>query len=815
LSPPSPGPVLRFASFELNLEVGELRRHGYRIKLQEKPFQILVALLERPGGLVTREELHHRLWQDNTFVDFDHNLNNAINKLRDALNDSAEKPRFIETVPRRGYRFTAEVAHKADDLRRSIWPNPVQGIRHAGEPPNSLDVSESPQSTLSLPHLTAPSGLEARPRAGELYPKRWRALAAAVASVLSLIFVLIVFSLPSKPVLSSTDLVLISDALNSTGDAVFDDSLRQAISVDLTQSPYLNVLAETRINALLELMTKPANSKLTPAVSRDLCQRAGAKAYITVSIADLGGKYVIGLNAINCQTGESLAREQAAAANKGQILNALDRAAARFRKKLGESLASVQRFGFPLEQATTSSLEALKSYSLGNNTRSDAEAIPLFKRALELDANFALAYDGLGISYSNINEPGLAAENVAKAYQLRDHASERERFRITADYHQVVTGELEKANQTCELWAQIYPRDHYPRNLLGVNYEFLGKYEKAVAETLEAIRLNPDSSFLYSNLMEDYAALGRIEEAKAAYGQAFALKRDQVFLHADRYGIAFLEGDTAEMARQVSWSIGRPGAEDWLLSNESDTNASSGYLNKAREFSQRAADSALHSNETEVAALWQMNAALREAEFGNITRARKESIAALRIASTRDVRILAALAFARSRDIATAEKMASDLANQFPLNTVINSYWLPTIRASIELNRGHGAVAVDILRNATNYEWGGPNPEIEAGRFLYPIYVRGQSYLQLHKGSDAESEFKKMLDHRGIIQNCPLGTLAHLGLARAFALQGETAKAITQYQEFLNTWKNADSDIPILRDAKAEYAKIHQSAVAQ
>ena len=306
-----------------------------------------------------------------------------------------------------------------------------------------------------------------------------------------------------------------------------------------------------------------------------------------------------------------------------------------------------------------------------------------------------------------------------------------------------------------------------------------------------------------------------VEEAKAAYGQAFALKRDQVFLHADRYGIAFLEGDTAEMARQVSWSIGRPGAEDWLLSNESDTNASSGYLNKAREFSQRAADSALHSNETEVAALWQMNAALREAEFGNITRARKESIAALRIASTRDVRILAALAFARSRDIATAEKMASDLANQFPLNTVINSYWLPTIRASIELNRGHGAVAVDILRNATNYEWGGPNPEIEAGRFLYPIYVRGQSYLQLHKGSDAESEFKKMLDHRGIIQNCPLGTLAHLGLARAFALQGETAKAITQYQEFLNTWKNADSDIPILRDAKAEYAKIHQSAVAQ
>jgi eukaryotic-like serine/threonine-protein kinase len=372
------------------------------------------------------------------------------------------------------------------------------------------------------------------------------------------IFAPILFFMHSQPLLSTTDLVLISDSINTTNDAVFDDTLKQAISVELMQSPYLNVLPEERISALLEMMIKPANTKLTQEVAKDLCQRAGAKAYIVPSIAKLGSAYVLGLNAVHCQTGDSLAKEQVTAARKEQVLKALDDAATKFREKLGESLVSVQKFDLPLEQATTSSLEALKSYSLGNNTRSDAEAIPLFKRAVEFDPEFALAYDGLGISYSNINEPGLAAENVARAYQLRGRASEREKFRITADYFQVVTGELEKANQTCELWAQIYSRDHYPHNLMGVNYEFLGKYEKAAAETLEAIRLNPDSSFLYSNLMEDYTALGRIEEAKAAYRQALAAKRDQVFLHSDRYGVAFIERDRDEMVRQVSWSVGRP-----------------------------------------------------------------------------------------------------------------------------------------------------------------------------------------------------------------------------------------------------------------
>ena len=675
-------------------------------------------------------------------------------------------------------------------------PGPVSTVEFA---PKTGSSSVPRSETHSSEQSKSPRFIW-RPSANRI----WLTVGAASAAFIAILLPLI----RPKPVLSNTDLVLISDSVNTTGDAVFDDTLKQAISVELTQSPYLNVLAEARISALLELMMKPANTKLTPDVARDLCQRAGAKAYIVTSITNLGTQYVIGLNAINCQTGDSLAKEQATAISKEQVLKALDQAATRLRERLGESLVSVQKYDSPLEQVTTSSLEALKSYSLANSTRSDAEAIPLFKRAVELDPDFALAYDGLGISYSNINEPGFAAENVAKAYQLRDRASEREKLRITADYFQVVTGELEKANQTCELWAQIYPRDHYPHNLLGVNYEFLGKYEKAVAETLEAIRLNPDSSFLYSNLMEDYAALGRIDEAKAIYQQALDLKRDQVFLHADRYGIAFLQGDQAEMARQVSWSTGRTGAEDWLLSNESDTNAFRGHIEQAREFSQHAVESALHNDEKEAAALWQINAALQEAEFGNSARARQQTFAALRMASTRDVRILAALTLSRSGEITSAERMADDIAKQFPLNTVIQSYWLPTIRASIELNLGSGEKAIEYLELARDYEWGGPNPEVEAGRFLYPIYVRGQAYLLLHRGNAAASEFRKILDHPGIMQNCPLGALAHLGLARASMMLGDTAGARASYNDFFTLWKDADISLPVLKKAKLDYASI-------
>jgi len=809
MNSPNPSPLLRFAAFEVNPETGELRRYGHRIKLQEKPFLILIALLEKPGSLVTREELRQRLWRDDTFVDFDHNLNNAINKLRDALHDSPDEPHFIETVPRKGYRFIADVqaVPNGNGHRTSILAEPIQSAQNGEERKTIADVNGIAATETAV--LPVVSEKQNDPSQGRSMPSgKGIGLLAGILAGLGVLGVLLWRVQRPKPLLSNSDLVLISDSVNTTGDSVFDDTLKQAISVELTQSPYLNVLAESRISAILELMRKPADARLTPEVARDLCERGGAKAFIQPAISMLGRQYVITVSAINCHTGDLLAKEQVAANSKEEVLRALDEAAMKFRQRLGESLASIQKFDSPLEQATTASLDALKSYSMANSSRSDPEAIPLFKRAVELDPNFALAYDGLGIAYSNLNQPGLAAENVRKAYELRERASEREKFRITTDHFQVVTGELEKANRTAELWAQIYPRDHYPHNLLGVNHEFLGNYERAVAETLEAQRLNPDGALLYSNLMEDYAALGKLGEAKAVYQQAMDLKRDQVFLHADRYGIAFLEGDVAEMKRQVSWAMGKPGSEDWLLSYESDTSAYFGRLQESRDFSLRAREAAMRNEEKETAALWQANAALHEAEFGNAMRARQDTLGALKTAPTRDVKILAALAFSRSGENVQAEKLADELEKEFPLNTVINEYWLPTIRASVQLNLHHPNKALEQLSAALNYELGGPNPETQVGRFLYPAYVRGQAYLALLKGKEAEAEFQKILDHPGIVQNCLLGALAHLGLARSYEIQDDPTKARVKFENFLALWKDAEPSIPILKDARLEYAQL-------
>lgn len=635
---------------------------------------------------------------------------------------------------------------------------------------------------------------------------RW-ILAAVAAAGLTVVAAYWLSAMRSKPVLSGADQVLIGDFVNKTGDPVFDDTLKQAVSVQLTQSPFLNIVSRERIRATLRLMTQPADTKLAPDLARDLCQRVGGKAYIAGSIATLGSQYVIGLDAINCRTGDSLAQQQVTAPGKEQVLKALGEGTTKLRERLGESLSSIEKFDTPLEQATTPSLEALKSYSLGERIPSDAQAVAFFQRAVELDPNFAVAYAALGIAYSNLSEPDQASEDARRAYELRERASEREKFSVTADYYQVVTGELDKANQTCELWAQTYPWDHAPRNLLGVNDEFLGRYEKAVAENLEAIRLDPDSAVLYSNLMEDYTALNRLYDAKATYRQAVEHQRDNPFLHADLYGVAFLEGDTAEMKRQVAWAAGNPGAEDWLLFLESASHAFVGRLGEAREFSRRAVESARQSDQKERAALWQINSGLREAELGNLDRARLQIRSGLEMSSTRDVQILAALALARSSEAAEAQKMADDLARRFPLNTVINSYWLPTIRAAIEIDRHNPARAIDVLQTAAPYELGYPNPQ-SGGGLLYPVYVRGQADLLLGRGGDAAAEFQKFSEHRGIVENSLLGSLARLNLARAYNLQGDAAKSRAAYQGFFALWKEADPDIPILLEAKAEYTKL-------
>ncbi len=612
------------------------------------------------------------------------------------------------------------------------------------------------------------------------------------------------------PKLNDQDTVVLADFDNTTGDAVFDDTLKQAISVQLGQSPFLNILSDARIRATLKLMAKPRGTKLTPEVARDLCQRAGAKAYIAGTIASLGRQYVIGLDAVNCATGDPLAQEQVTAENKEHILKALGEASTKLREKLGESLSTVEKFDTPLDQATTSSLEALKALSEGIKTlqaQGSLAAIPFFNRAIELDPDFSAAYAALGISYSNLREPGLASQNLTKAYDLRDKVSERERFRISATYYLLVTGELEKAIQAYEMWAKTYPRNGEPYGNLGVDYSYLGQYEKAVTASLEDLRLNPGSAAAFTNLVALYADLNRLEDAKTTYKEALEHKVDNPFLHGNLYGVAFLESDTSEMKRQIGAVSGKPG-EDILFSFASDTEGFYGHLDAARELSKRAAESAARDGSKETAAAWQMNAALREAEFDNSARSRQDIASALAAAPTRDVSILAALALARIGDIDRAKRMADDLAERFPLNTVINHYWLPAIYASIEISRGNPAKSLEILQTTEPYELGTPLPQFEMGGTLYPVYVRGLAYLSLKKGKAAAAEFRKFLDQRGVAVNCPLAALARLQLGRAYALAGDSIKARASYQEFFALWKDADPDIPVLIQARAEYQKI-------
>ncbi len=611
--------------------------------------------------------------------------------------------------------------------------------------------------------------------------------------------------------LTEQDTLVLAYFNNTTGDPVFDDTLKQAISVQLAQSPFLNVLSDARMRSTLKLMAKPSDTRLTPEVARELCQRAEGTGYIAGTIATLGSQYVIGLDVINCKTGDPLAQEQVTAANKERVLKALDKATAKLREQLGESLSTVAKFDTPLEQATTPSLEALKALSEGRKTvqeKGSAAAIPFFQRAIELDPDFAVAYTALGVSYSNLREPGLASENLRKAYDLRDKVSEQERFRITATYYLLVTGELEKAIQNYEVWAQTYPRNNEPFGNLGVDYTFLGQYEKAVAASLQDLRLNPGSAAAYTNLVGLYSALDRVHDGQVKYQEALEHRIDNPFLHGNRYGVAFLGNETAEMQKQVDLATGKAG-EDILFSFASDTDAFHGRLTKARNLSQRAIDAARRSDSIETAAAWQMNSALREAEFGNTERSRQEVASALAAASTRDVTILAALAWARIGDTDRAQRMADDLARRFPLNTTVNRYWLPAVYASIEIKRGNPAKALEVLQTAAPYELGTPLPQFEVGGSLYPPYVRGEAYLSLGRGKQAAAEFQKFLDHPGVTVNSPLGALARLQLARAYALAGLSAKARSTYQDFLALWKDADPDLRVLKQAELEYAKLH------
>ena len=621
--------------------------------------------------------------------------------------------------------------------------------------------------------------------------------------------------------LTDKDTVVLADFDNKTGDAIFDDTLKTALNISLQQSPFLSVLSDQQVAETLQQMTRPADTKLTPAVTRELCLRAGSKAYLAGSIGSLGSEYVLGLKAVNCQSGDTLAQEQVTAASKEKVLDAVGEAASKLRGELGESLATVQKFDVPLLQATTSSLEALKAYRLGQkayNEKGTAAAMPYHQRAIELDPNFAMGYRSVGDDYNGLGELGRASEYYSKAFQLREHASEREKLAITADYYQNVTGELDKAAQTYQQEIERYPREAGAYGDLGAVFASQEQYGKAAEVTRTAVRLAPDDVGWYENLALYAIALQSFAEARQIINEAQARKLDDVVLRSALYALGFFGADSAAMAGHQQWFEGKPDYENFGLALASDTEAYGGHLGKSRELTKRAVDSAMRAGNKESAAIYLANAALQQAAYGNPAEARQSAGEALKLAPTsQGPEREAALAFAMAADTARAESLAQDLGKRFPLDTQMQSLWLPAIQAQVALNRKNPAVALNALQAAAPIELGtiGVGSGLSC---LYHVHVRGEAYLAAGQGSTAAAEFQKILDHSGIVWNCWTGALARLGVARANTLQSRTSqgadadaarvRALAAYKDFLTLWKDADSDIPILKEAKAEYAKL-------
>jgi eukaryotic-like serine/threonine-protein kinase len=793
--------VYEFGPFRMDPDKQVLLRHGQLIAVTPKAFETLLVLVRRGREVVSKEELLKEIWPD-SFVE-EANLSQHISKLRKALGDTLEGEHYIVTLPGRGYRFAVPV--------RTITEGSDVLIAQTRSRAQIVIEEPAPEPVVSQP-AAFPPPTQGKPK----WPKRrnWMLPAGVVAAItiagLGLLLLLrhgawdILTFFHRSRALTETDTVVLADFANSTGDSVFDETLRQGTAVQLGQSPFLSLISEQRIRHVLRLMGRSADERLTPDLAREICERTGSAAVLQGSIARLGNQYVLGLGAENCRNGDVLDEEQVRAARKEDVLGALDKAVTRLRTRLGESLSSLQKFDTPVEEATTPSLEALKAYSLGRKVffaKGNAPALPFLEHAVELDPNFAIAHRALGQLYGNLNQRGRMESHLRKAYELREKVSERERFYIEANYYWNGTGELEKAIPAYELWRQTYPRDYALYVHLGVIYASLGNLEKALEEAKESVRLEPNVENNYGNLSNGYISLNRLDQAEAVLEQARERGFESEYTLALRYEMGFLKRDRAQMEQAMAAATGKPGIEDTLLSKEASTEAWYGRWKDARQSIGRAMESATRNNAPETAAFYEAKAALIEAEAGNTKQARADSYAATKLAPNSDVLAMAALALALAGDTTAAEKLAAELDRSFPVNTLVQRYRLPTIKAAVALQRKQPQRAIDLLQVTSPLELG-------ADGWLLPAYLRGKAYLMLHQGNAAASEFQKFMDRWGRVRNFPWGAVAHLQLGRAFQLSGDRPKARTAYQDFFTLWRDADPDLPILKQAKVEYAKL-------